>query len=173
MFDVRGRAALAGQSRLGLVHGGVAGTVDYNNETDKGGLMTDKNTIVEALRTALTGRCTSCGRPLASDSDWESVNGGERPDLCWEAAPEVCTWTGMHDLDELRADAVLSALASTHPDPVEVMARAIAHAADDGCFDRIDAGESDESTGDAEDAQYYRGLARAAHAALSSSGTHA
>lgn len=65
-----------------------------------------------------------------------------------------------------------SATASQGSDPdrgwnqIEAMARAIAEAADDACFDRIDAGESDESTGDWEDANYYRRLAQAAHDAL-------
>lgn len=54
-------------------------------------------------------------------------------------------------------------------DAIETLARALAGADGDGCFERLDAakvnGETDDANSDHEDADYWRRLARAARAA--------
>ena len=63
--------------------------------------------LAEALDAVVSTHCPRCFRPMASESDWESAEEGERPDLCWEDVM-TCGWVSEKTTAEFYADALLA-----------------------------------------------------------------
>lgn len=73
--------------------------------------------------------CATCGKPIASEQDWDETEPGERTDLCFDE--HTCGFYDDANMAATRAQAVLAALAPVRAAERQEAARA---AWDDGYF---------------------------------------
>jgi hypothetical protein len=70
--------------------------------------VSDRVNIAELRAQATGDKCVFCGRRAATDEEWESVNEGERPDLCW--GPGECELATPVDARNVSAVTLLALL---------------------------------------------------------------